>query len=238
MPHFQLILGGEWERNAASFGLPVLALPAKRIPEAVTRLSAFYLASRSGEESFQRFVARVGKAEIKKLLEVLAAPPEDTTDRSFFSDWGDAREYSTGDLGVGECAGEVVSLVEFGLTSAERQVFEAQVSLEGGEVDRAGAAAYQAMVQAAKALLTTESRDVSDDAEEIVGEFRTRFYDTQKFFDPYAGGKFAHYLFGAHRKINNGGYTAESVHHLIEEAQLFIEASHSCYNRMAVIPNP
>ncbi|MCH7477582.1 MAG: nitrite/sulfite reductase [SAR324 cluster bacterium] len=238
VPHFQLILGGEWERNAASFGLPVLALPAKRIPEAVTRLSAFYLASRNGEESFQRFVARVGKAEIKKLLEVLAAPPEDTTDRSFFTDWGDAREYSTGDLGIGECAGEVVPLVEFGLTAAERQVFEAQVSLEGGEVDRAGEAAYQAMVQAAKALLTTESRDVSDDAEEIVGEFRTRFYDTRKFFDPYAGGKFAHYLFGAHRKINNGGYTAESVHHLIEEAQLFIEASHSCYNRMAVIPNP
>ena len=34
----------------------------------------------------------------------------------------------------------------------------------------------------------------------IVGEFRKRFYDTEKFFDPFAGGKFAQYLFVAHEK--------------------------------------
>ena len=62
-------------------------------------------------------------------------------------------------------------------------------------------------------------------------EFRKRFYDTEKFFDPFAGGKFAQYLFVAHEKAAIP-YSSETAHHLVEEAQLFIEASHSCYNRM------
>ncbi|HEX9843971.1 MAG TPA: nitrite/sulfite reductase, partial [bacterium] len=32
VPHFQVILGGEWTRNAGTFGLPILAIPSKRIP--------------------------------------------------------------------------------------------------------------------------------------------------------------------------------------------------------------
>jgi len=71
--------------------------------------------------------------------------------------------------------------------------------------------------------------DVSNDPEEVVDEFRDRFYDTELFFDPYAGGKFAHYLFAAHQQAGTP-FTSESVHHTIEEAQLFIEAVHSCYN--------
>jgi sulfite reductase (ferredoxin) len=87
------------------------------------------------------------------------------------------------------------------------------------------------MLHAAKALIKTEHWDVRDDPESIVGEFRKRFYDTEKFFDPFAGGKFAQYLFVAHEKAAVP-YSAETAHHLVEEAQLFIEASHSCYNRM------
>ena len=58
-----------------------------------------------------------------------------------------------------------------------------------------------------------------------------RFYDTEKFFDPFAGGNFAQYLFIAHQKAASP-CTSETAHHLVEEAHLFIEASHSCYNRM------
>ena len=93
----------------------------------------------------------------------------------------------------------------------------------------------EAMVRAAAALLKTEMTDVPAEDDRVVAEFRTRFYDSRKFFDPYAGGKFAQYLFAA-RARNGGGYTLESAHHLIEEAQLFIEAAHNCYNRMSVQP--
>ena len=232
VPHFQVVLGGEWKHNAGAFGLPIMAIPSKHIPEAVTRISGKYVSARLRGESFQDFVKRIGKAEIKALLEDLAGPPEDEADRSFYQDWGDAREYGIGDIGVGECAGEVVSAVEFGLAAAEREVFEAQVVLERGDAGQAADTAVQAMVEAAAALVKSELEQLPEGQEEIAAEFRARFYDTRKFFDPYAGGKFAHYLFAALKKNGNGGYSAEGAHHLIEEAQLFIEAAHACYNRM------
>jgi len=232
VPHFQVILGGQWDHNGASYGLPVLAIPSKNIPEVVARLTERYVANRKNGESFKDYCKRIGKAELKGLLENLVRPPADPTDHSFFSDWGDPREYSLNDLGVGECAGEVVEAIEFDLGAAEREVFEAQLLLEKGNIQQSAKMAYTAMVHAAKALVKLELADVSHDPDRIISEFTTRFYDTQKFFDPFAGGKFAHYLFAAH-KASQGPHTADSALHLIDEVQLFIDASHSCYNRMS-----
>jgi len=232
VPHFQVVLGGEWENNGASYGLPTIAIPSKRIPEVVTRLTDRYAANRKNGESFKDFVARTGKVELKRMLEDLAKPPADLTDRSIFQDWGDPREYTLADIGVGECAGAVVSSVEFDLAAAERQLFEAQVALEDGYVEQAGDTAYRSMVQAAKALVKIEASTIADDPTLIVKEFRTRFYDTQKFFDPFAGGKFAHYLFTAQEKVGQP-YTQDGTRYLIDEAQLFIDAAHSCYNRIS-----
>ncbi|HTR46065.1 MAG TPA: nitrite/sulfite reductase [Verrucomicrobiae bacterium] len=229
VPHFQVVLGGEWEHNAGSYGLPVAAIPSKNIPKVVTRLTGRYLEGRSKGESFKDFIKRIGKVELKNMLDDLARPP--AGDRSYFSDWGDPREYSLEDMGVGECAGEVVSSVEFDLAAAEREVFEAQLAFEGGKVEQAGKMAYGAMLHGAKALVKLSFPNVSEEADQIVSEFRTRYYDTQKFFDPFAGGKFAQYLFDAHAKAG-APYTADASRYLIDEAQLFIDAAHSCYNKL------
>ncbi len=232
VPHFQVVLGGEWDHNGASYGLPVIAIPSKRIPEVVTRLTDRYAAGRNKGEGFKDFIKRLGKVELKKMLEDLARPSSDPLDRSLFSDWGDPREYTLSDMGTGECAGEVVSPVEFDLAAAERELFEAQVAWEGGQVEQAGTIAYKSMLRAARALVKIEAQNVADDPAQIVREFRTRYYDTQKFFDPFAGGKFANYLFDAYDK-SDAPYTADSARYLIDEAQLFIDAAHSCYNRIA-----
>jgi len=229
VPHFQVVLGGEWEHNAGSYGLPVAAIPSKNIPQVVTRLTERYVANRTDGETFKEFVKRIGKAELKTVLDDLARPP--ANDRSFFSDWGDPREYSIEDIGKGECAGEVVSSVEFDLAAAERELFEAHLAFEKGQIDKASDVAYQSMLQAAKALVKIGNANISDDPDQIVSEFRTRYYDTQKFFDPFAGGKFAQYLFSAHDKAKEPR-TPDSTRYLIDESQLFIDAAHACYNRL------
>ena len=230
VPHFQVVLGGEWTNNAASYGMPVMAIPSKHIPEVVTRLVDRYARGRQDGEAFKDFIKRMGKAELKNLLDDLARPG-DPTDRSIFTDWGDPREYSLEDMGIGECAGEVVSAIDFDLASAEREVFEAQVAWDNGQADRAGNLAYQAMLRAARGLVKLEYPNISENSNQIVREFRTRFYDTQRFFDPFAGGKFAHYLFAAQEKSEQP-HTADSARYLIDEAHLFVEAAHSCYQRM------
>jgi sulfite reductase (ferredoxin) len=231
VPHFQVVLGGEWENNATSYGLPIAAIPSKRIPEVVSRLTEKYVGNRTDGESFKDFVKRVGKVELKASLDDLTRPPADPTDRSLFSDWGDPREYTLGDMGTGECAGEVITPVEFELAAAEREVFEAQVAFEKGETQLAGRTAYLAMLHAAKALVKLSYPGVPDDPDEIVAQFRVRYYDTQKFWDPFAGGKFANYFFDAHKKAGQQ-YTPDSSRYLIDEAQLFIDAAHSCNNKL------
>ena len=232
VPHFQVVLGGEWENNAGSYGLPVVAVPSKNIPQVVTRLTDRYVAQRKPSETFKDFIKRTGKAELKTMLDDLTKPP--VGDRSFFSDWGDPREYTLGDMGEGECAGEVVSAIDFGLAAAERELFEAQLAYEKGEVEAAGSRAYHAMLTAAKALVQVEYPDVPNNAAQIVAEFRKRYYDTQLFFDPFAGGKFANYLFDAHRKADQL-HTSESSRYLIDEAQLFIDAAHACSSRLGTL---
>ena len=211
-----------------------MAIPSKRIPDALDRITDHYLRMRQKGERFGQFVQRVGKAQIRQVLDDLTKNrPQHDEDPFFYTDWGDPREYSTGDVGIGECAGEVVSAYTFAMTEAERIVFEAQLFLETDNVQQAGRDAYAAMLKAAKALVQFQYDDVSDDPGEIVDEFRERYYDTKLFFDPFAGGKFAHYLFAAHKQAGET-FTSESAHHGIEEAQLFIEAVHSCYNRLRV----
>jgi sulfite reductase (ferredoxin) len=195
------------------------------------RLTSRYLTDRQKTEGFKDFVQRIGKAEIKKMVEDLLPVPSHDVDPSYFTDWSDAREYTIGDIGIGECAGAVVSAVEFELTAAEREVFEAQLLLEKGDFQNAGALGYQAMLKAARGLVKHEFLDVSADPDTVVNEFKTRYYDTQLFHDPFAGGKFAQYLFLAHKKAGQG-YNPESAHQTIEEASLFIEAAYRCYSKL------
>ena len=53
VPHFQVVLGGEWGSNAGSYGLPVVAVPSKNIPQVVTRLTERYVTHRKNGESFK-----------------------------------------------------------------------------------------------------------------------------------------------------------------------------------------
>jgi len=125
----------------------------------------------------------------------------------------------------------VVSRIDFDLQEAERKAFEAQLLLEKGDFRAADDAAFSAMVEAARGLVRLQLPDEASDADTVVGEFRTRLYEPQVFWDKYAGGKFAQYLFQRHEDKRRV-YSEEAAHHLVEEAQLFIEAAHACHARI------
>src|SRR5215216_7591914 len=231
VPHFQVVLGGDWTHNAGSYGLAMGAVPAKRIPEVVERLTGWYVSEREKNESFKAFIQRIGKIQVKSMLDDLTKIPSHDEDPTLYTDWGDNREFTIGDIGVGECAGEIVSHAEFGLAHAERQVFEAQVFLDENQYQKAGETAYTSMYQAALTLVEEQFFNVPNDQDRVAEEFRTRFYDTRLFWDDYAGGKFGHYYLRAHEKRNDP-YTPEEAHRRVEEAQLVIEAAHTCYSKL------
>lgn len=236
VPHFQVVIGGQWENNAGSYGLPIIAIPSKRAPDAVDRITDYYVKNRQKDERFFAFVKRVGKGPLRELLEPLNKDlPTHDADPSLYSDWGDPRQYGIGDIGIGECAGELVSRYTFDMTAAERLVFEAGLHLDRGDARQAGETAYAAFSKAAKALVQIQYDDVSNDPDEIVAEFKERFCDTQLFSDPFVGLKFAHFFFAAH-EARPEKFDADTAHHRIAEAQLFIEAVHTCYNKLRSTP--
>jgi sulfite reductase (ferredoxin) len=232
VPHFQVVLGGKWLSNAGAYGLAIGAVPSKNIPEAAERITARYAQCRVRDESFQAFIARIGKAECRKIVEDLMETPPHEEAPSFYSDWGDPREFTIGDMGAGECAGAVVSPVEFQLAACEREVFEAQLKLESAAIGGAARQAYEAMLHGAAALLRHNGIEHGQSADDVVGAFRISLVETRIFWDEFRGGALAGYFFKAHENAVQER-TAESAHQLVEEAQLFIEACHACYGKLA-----
>jgi sulfite reductase beta subunit-like hemoprotein/uncharacterized protein (UPF0332 family) len=230
VPHFQLVIGGQWNKNAGAYGLAVGAIPSKRVPEFTRKIIEMYSRDKQESENFAAFVNRIGKKNLREMVEQYQKIPTYEQDPSFYSDWGDPREYTIDDMGIGECAGEVVSFAEFGLAASEREIFEAQIFLDDGNVETAGQRAYSAMLTAARALVLERNPNVGTGGEEIVSEFRKHLYDTRLFWDPYAGGKFSQYFFRVHEEKGVAN-DKEAAHQMIEEAQLFVDAAHQCYSK-------
>jgi sulfite reductase (ferredoxin) len=243
VPHFQVVLGGKWEENAGAYGLAIGTVPSKNVPDIIETITSRYVRERNGVESFQDFIKRIGKQECRAMIDSFTAVPAYDKDRSYYSDWGDPREFTIGDMGMGECAGEVISVTQFDLADAERLVFEAQLQLEDENFAQADAFAYRAMIQAAVSLVKTQFLDVADEPNTVVSEFRQRFYDTGLLGDRYAGNKFAEYLFRRH-DAPPSEHTRDQAYRIVEEAQLFIEAAYACHDSLAergaggVIPPP
>ncbi len=236
VPHFQVVLGGQWQQNGGSYGLAVGAVPSKRVPDVLDTITSRYAVERERGENFQTWIGRLGKVAVKEMLKPFQEMPLYEERPELYTDWNDPREFSIGDIGVGECAGEVVSLFSFEITQAEGEHFDALLELDRGDYESADEKAYNAMILAARALVRTQFLDVSHEVEQVADEFRTRFYDTTLFYDKYAKGKFARYFLSRHDDPPTT-VTEESAHQLIEEAQLFIEACHACDARMAGVVN-
>jgi sulfite reductase (ferredoxin) len=231
VPHFQVVLGGKWRENAGSYGLAIGSIPSKAIPDVVDRLTGHYIREKQAGDTFQDWCNRVGKKQLKALIDDLAVVPPHSQNPDFYTDWGDPRAYTIGDMGTGECAGEMVSQAEFGFRDAESAAFEAQLLLEERKYKEADHKAYEAMLTAAKTLVRIQHPDVPTDPDTIVNEFRARFVETKLFWDRFHHGQFANYLFNRHDNPDTR-YTEGTAHQVAEEAQLFIDAAHKCHAKL------
>src|SRR5262249_55128309 len=145
------------------------------------------------------------------------------------SDWGDPRQYSgTGDIGTGECAGEIVSLADFGFTEAESMAFEAQLLLDEGKFREADELAYKAMLKSAWTLVQLQWQDVPTDPDLCANESRPSSVEPKLFWDTYHHAQFANYLFNRHESPDER-YTGDTAKKTVEEANLFLDAAHKAH---------
>ena len=139
--HGSAFSGSAGRRMVATTRAPTVSRSAPCLPNEFRKR---WIASRAAiarsactGETFQAFIKRIGKAECKKMIDEFTAVPPHEEDASFYSDWGDPREFSLGDIGVGECAGEVVFPIDFELVACEREVVRSAVAARSGNIDKA-----------------------------------------------------------------------------------------------------
>ena len=58
-------------------------MPSRNVPAVVERITQRFVKERQGNESFQDFIARIGKAESRKMLEDLMEVPAYEKDAAF-----------------------------------------------------------------------------------------------------------------------------------------------------------
>ncbi|OGO49589.1 MAG: hypothetical protein A2148_11350, partial [Chloroflexi bacterium RBG_16_68_14] len=104
VPAFSLLIAGKGETEDARIAKHVMKIAAKRIPEAVVRLTEHYQEERQDGEPFGDWALRVGTGHIKEVLAEYAHMPAFEEDPMAFVDWGANKLFSLEDMGEGECA--------------------------------------------------------------------------------------------------------------------------------------
>ena len=86
-------------------------------------------------------------------------------------------------------------------------------------------------MSAAELALWTRNPDITPDASVVFDAFKTEFVDTKLFFDRFVGNSEWPYFRAAH-EAKGAVRDRDDARRRVEEAQLFIEASHACYTRL------
>ena len=76
VPAYELFVGGSYENTDVRYGIrPRGKIPAKRVPDTLTKILKFYKESRQEGEPFKEFAARVGKQPFEEMIAALGEVP-------------------------------------------------------------------------------------------------------------------------------------------------------------------
>jgi len=176
-PAVQVLLGGGVLGNGEGrFANKVIKIPAKRGPEALRFILDDFQNNKINGESFLDYYDRNGEKYFYDFL----VPLSDTDDlvESDFIDWGNTDKYVQ-EIGVGECAGVVIDLVQTLLLEAKEKLDLANESFEDQKWSDAVYHTYSAFVNGAKAMLLYENVSTNTQAG-IIKQFDETFINTEK----------------------------------------------------------
>lgn len=171
-PATQVLLGGGVLGNGnGRYADKVLKVPAKRTPEVLRWLIEDYNTQAAEKESFLRYYLRKETGYFYQNLKKYADTANLTDDDLI--DWGTTETYKKA-IGVGECAGVTIDLVQTLLFDAAEQLEKAADALSTSAWANSIYYSYAARIRAAKALLTTRAAKINTH-HSIIDAFDTHF---------------------------------------------------------------
>ena len=105
VPAYELLVGGSYGEAGVRFGQRVgVKIPAKRVPEALRKVLAFYQQHRNEGEPFREFVARIGADAFEPVVAEFRQVPELSRESlDLYIDWDRTVKYVL-ERGEGECS--------------------------------------------------------------------------------------------------------------------------------------
>ena len=179
-PATQILLGGGVLGNGEGrFADKVLKVPARKTPDVLRWILTDFEVNKTEAEDFFGYYDRQTKdyfyQSLKHYSETDQLAPED------FIDWGNEVKYEKA-IGIGECAGVTIDLIQTLLFEAEEAYSWALSALEQNRFSDAVYHAYNGRIRAAKALLTSVQAKTNSHASIIEG-FDEHFPAYAKTFD-------------------------------------------------------
>ena len=176
-PAVQVLLGGGVLGNGEGrFADKVIKIPAKRGPKALRLILDDFQNNRINGEDFLAYYDRNGEKYFYDYLVPLS--DIDKLEEKDFIDWGNTDQYVQ-EVGIGECAGVVIDLVQTLILEAKEKLDLAKEAFEDQKWADAIYHTYAAFVNGAKALLLSENVSTNTQAN-IISQFDETFITTEK----------------------------------------------------------
>ncbi|WP_093674369.1 HEPN domain-containing protein [Tenacibaculum sp. MAR_2009_124] len=222
-PALQVLIGGGVVGDGQGrFADKLVKIPSKRGPEALRSLLNDFETNKEENEDFLSYYDRNGKTYFYDLLKELS-DTSSLTDEDFI-DWGHNEKYVKA-IGVGECAGVVIDLIATLLFESEEKLENATQALNQEQWSDSIYHAYAAIVNTAKALLTSEGSKTNTQAG-IITNFDKVFVETNKIELPTTFSELVY-------QINEKEPTEAFAKKYLEEAKTFY-ATIDAYRKVEV----
>lgn len=154
LPAHLLFLGGQSNHGKAQAAKVFGRFPARNAINVVETLFKFHDSEKLADEDFNSFIARIGDARVKEVLEPLKAIPAFDTNPEFYDDYGHENERFTVRSGVrGECAGTTIAEVVPTIETAQTKLEQAKAYLLHGNYEQVLLESYETAAAAARVPL-------------------------------------------------------------------------------------
>lgn len=215
-PALQVLLGGSVIGDGQGrFADKVIKIPSKRGPEALRIILNDYDNNGGGQE-YDVYYQDRGEHYFYDLLKHLS--PTDNLSNDDFIDWGHNKEYVQA-VGVGECAGVVIDLVQTLLYESKEKLDNAVGALSASAWSDGIYYSYTAFVNTAKAILLANNLKTNTQAG-IIKQFDEAFISTGKIdWD----GSFEETVY----QINKNNPTEKFAQQYLAESQAFLKVIES-----------
>ena len=154
LPALQVLLGGGATGSGnGRIAEKIIKVPSKRAPEVLRRIFNDFEKNALPDEYFNSYYDRQTKSYFYQLLKPLA----DTTrvEPQELIDWGQEETFQTA-IGIGECAGVMIDLIQTLLFEAEEKLLWAKEALESGRYADSIYHSYSVFISTAKTDLLAQ----------------------------------------------------------------------------------